>query len=112
MDSMSIAGSGLNAAVAQLNATANNIANVNSPGYQAQQVNLVDNPTGGVTVDGTESTGQSVDLANEMVNMQKEKLFYGANAMVLRVSAQMSGTLLNILDNSNRDQYQDQDDND
>jgi flagellar hook-associated protein FlgK len=109
MDAMSIAGSGLNAAVAQLNTTANNIANVNTPNYTAEQVNLTDNPTGGVTVDGVQSTDQSVNLANETVNLQNEKIFYGANAMVLRVASQMSGTLLNMLDNENRDQGRDSD---
>ena len=55
-------------------------------------------PGGGVDVEGVQSTGKSVDLANEMVNLKQSVLYYDANGMVIRVSDRMYGSLLNILD--------------
>jgi flagellar hook-associated protein FlgK len=102
MDALNIAASGLGAAQAQLNATANNIANLNTPGYTAQRVDLAAAPGGGVDVEGVQSTGKSVDLANEMVNLKQSVLYYDANGMVIRVSDRMYGSLLNILDTDDR----------
>jgi flagellar hook protein FlgE len=106
MDAIDSAASGMNAAVGLLNVTANNIANANTPGFTAKRANLSPGPTGGVVIDGVQSTGQPVDLANEMTSLTTDRLLYNANAAVLRASEHMSGTLLNILDNQNHDQNQ------
>jgi flagellar basal-body rod protein FlgG len=107
-DALSIAASGLSAAQMQLNVTANNIANMNTAGYQAQRVDIASAATGGVEVTGIQSTGQAVDPANEMVHLRQDVLMYGANAMVVKAADHMYGSLLNILDtdhqNSNVDQ--------
>lgn len=94
---LNIAASGLAAAQAQFAATADNIANADTPGYQARRVDLVELSTGGVGVAGI-TTGGSVDLANESVDLIRERMLYGANAAVLRTADQMLGTLLNITD--------------
>jgi len=104
MGILGIASSGLAAAQAQLNVTANNIANLNTAGYKAQRVDLVANPGGGVDVAGVSSTGKSVDLASEFVNLKQAALTYGANALVVKTSEQMYGSLLDILDNQNQDE--------
>jgi flagellar hook-associated protein 1 FlgK len=98
MDALNIAASGLQAAQAQLNVTANNIANMNTPGYTAQRVDLAAAPGGGVDVEGVQSTGNAVDPVNELLNLKQTTLYYDANGMVIRVADQMYGSLLNILD--------------
>jgi flagellar hook-associated protein FlgK len=105
MDVLSIAASGLNAAQAQLNATANNIANLNTPDYGTQSVDLASAPDGdGVEIGGVTQTRQPDDLANQLVNLKQASLMYDANAMVIRTTDQMYGSLLNILDNQNSNQ--------
>ena len=104
MDSFGIALSGLQAAQAQINVAANNIANVNTPGFSAQSVNQVDVPGGGVDVADIQSTGQPVDLAAQLVKLRQAAVIYDANAMVLDVQNRMVGSVLNVLDNQNQDQ--------
>jgi flagellar hook-associated protein 1 len=98
MDALNIAASGLQAAQAQLNVTANNIANLNTPGYTAQRVDLAAAPGGGVDVEGVQSTGNAVYPVNELLNLKQTILYYDANGMVIRVADRMYGSLLNILD--------------
>jgi flagellar hook protein FlgE len=98
IDALNIAASGLQAASAQLNAAANNIANLSTPGYSAQSVELAAAPGGGVDVDGTFSSGGPVDLPKQLVNLRRAALMYDANGMVIRMTNQMYGSLLNILD--------------
>jgi flagellar hook protein FlgE len=103
-----IAMSGMMAAQAALGATANNIANSQTPGYQAQYVDMVDLSGGGVAISGTstdgdgsgdDSQGNDVDLASQMTDMMKEKFMYTANAEVINVANQMTGSLLDMFDN-------------
>jgi flagellar basal body rod protein FlgG len=108
MDAFAIAASGMQAAQAQMTVAANNIANRNTPGYKAQQVNLVDVANnGGVEVAGVQSTGQPVDPATEMAKIRQAAFMYGANAMVVWVADQTYGSLLNVLDTDDRNSQQD-----
>jgi flagellar hook protein FlgE len=102
IDALNSALSGLQAASAQLNVTANNIANVNTPGYSTEQANLVSAPGGGVDVVGVQTIGQPVNLATQLVNLTQSKMLYDANGAVLRAADQMYGTLLNVLDTDDR----------
>lgn len=105
---MSISLSGMQAASAMLNLTANNIANLNTPGFNPSPADLVELSGGGVAVTGTsfEDNPQAatntqisnVDLPTELVNLKLGQTLYDANAMVLKTADQMTGTLLNILD--------------
>ena len=103
--------SGLNAAGAILNTTASNVANLDSPAYKAARVNLAESSGGGgvdvvsITRDPslavTDDQGQklsNVDLAAEMVNLRKGALLYQANASVIRVGNELTGTLLDLFD--------------
>ncbi len=111
MDVFGIALSGMQAAQTQLNATANNLANLSTPGYQAQRIDLVDISGGGVAVSGItrdttpagiDSNGKpasNVDLSSEMVNLTRAQLLYSANAAVIRVGQKMTGALLDMFDN-------------
>jgi flagellar basal-body rod protein FlgC len=110
MDVLSIGGSGMNAAMTQLNVTANNIANLNTPGYQSQGVDLVSLSQGGVGVGGittdttpgpVDPTGKeqsNVDLASQSIDLMREKTLYDANAAVVRTGNQMLGSLLDMFD--------------
>ena len=110
MDVYGIAASGLQAAQAQLNVTANNIANSNTPGFNAQRVDLVPAPQGdGVDIQGVSSTQQPFAPATEMVNLDRARVMYDANGMVVKVADQMYGSLLNVLDNQNQDSGWDKD---
>lgn len=105
---MSISLSGMQAASAMLNVTANNIANLNTPGFNPSRADLVELSGGGVAVTGTsfEDNPQSapntqtsnVDLPTELVNLKLSQTLYDANAMALKTADQMTGTLLNVLD--------------
>jgi flagellar basal body rod protein FlgG len=102
--------SGLNAAGAVLNTAASNIANMDTPGYKAARANLAESNSGGVDVvsithdpspgpvdeDGQELS--NVDPATEMVNLKKGALLYKANAAVINVGDELTGTLLDMFD--------------
>ena len=99
--------SGLKAAQIGLNVTANNIANLNTPGFQADRVDLTSAPNdAGVEVAGVQSTDLPVDPTTEMQKLMQDRLLYGANAMVVRAADQMYGSLLNVLDTDNQQQDQ------
>ena len=109
LEALDIAASGMLAAQAVINTAANNIANANTPGYKAQRVNLFDIMTGGVAVDGISqstaqpnSSGSNVDLAAEQAKLDKAAVLYNANAMVVKMTDQMYGRLLDIMDDPNR----------
>src|SRR5690348_458918 len=107
-NAMSISLSGMQAASAMLNVTANNIANLNTPGFNPSRADLVELSGGGVAVSGTSfednpqvapnTQTSNVDLPTELVNLKLGHTLYDANAMVLKTADQMTGTLLNILD--------------
>ena len=103
--------SGLQAATAKMQVTANNVANARTDGYQTQRVDIVERP-GGVEArtpadaarpspvpPPTEAAPVSrapsdVDLAQEMVKMTANESFYLANVRALEAAHGMLGTLL------------------
>ena len=105
--------SGLQAAAAKMQVTANNVANARTDGYQTQRVDIVERP-GGVEARTpadaarpppvplpTEAAPVSrapsdVDLAQEMVKMTANESFYLANVRALEAAQGMLGTLLDI----------------
>ena len=110
----SIALSGMEAATAQLNVAANNIANSETPGYKASRADLVELSGGGVAVaeisqdpkpgpiqpDGKE--GSNVDLARESISLTRSQILYSANAALLKIGDRMTGTLLDMMDTHRR----------
>ena len=96
IDALSIAGSALAAQTIGLAVTADNVANVETPGFAAKQAQFVAmNP--GVAVGAIIDTGQGVDLADQMVNLILAKTAYEAAANVFRTADQMTKTLLAAL---------------
>lgn len=77
---MSISLSGMQAAGAMLNVTANNIANLSTPGFNPSRADLVELSGGGVAVSGTSfednpqtspnTQSSNVDLPTELVNLK------------------------------------------
>ena len=103
--------SGMNAAGAVINTAASNIANMDSTGYKAARVNLAESRWGGADVvsitrdpspGGVDADGQelsNVDLPTQIVNLTKGALLYRANAAVIKVGDELTGTLLDMFDN-------------
>ena len=103
--------SGLQAATAKMQVTANNVANARTDGYQTQRVDIVERPSGveartpadtatarpsppptqAASVSGPPS---DVDLAQEMVAMSANESVYLANVRALEAANGMLGTLL------------------
>src|SRR5665213_1568454 len=104
--------SGMQAAQAQLNVAARNVANLDTPKYKSSSVDLVDVSGGGVAFGGYSQDpsagpslpdghqGSNVDLATQLVNLSQAKNLYDANAMVIKVANQTTGTLLDIMSHS------------
>ncbi|CAK7065067.1 MAG: hypothetical protein DELT_01612 [Desulfovibrio sp.] len=114
-----MAASAMNAFSVDMMARANNIANMNTNGFQAQNVTLTTGPLGqGVavgsiyhdtspgplvpgydpTVNGTGYVeGSNTDIAREFVHMISDQHAYAANATVVRTYDDMMGTLVNMM---------------
>ena len=90
----SIALSGLNAAQWSLNATAHNIANLQTPGFRRQLTVQEARPEGGVSV----SIGQAADagdaLAEDIVGQKVASYAFQANLLTLKTHDRMIGSLL------------------
>jgi flagellar basal body rod protein FlgG len=113
-NAISIAASGMNAADALLNATANNIANADTPGYQDEGADLEPLEGGGVGVDTLDlsdvpntSGGSNINLAQQMTNLSSAQFLYNANAAVISITNQMYGNLIDVIDNASDDDDQD-----
>ena len=121
----SIAASALNAFSIDMMVRSNNVANINTDGFKAQDVTLMTGPggrgvqVGAITasrtpgpmvpgmVSGSENgretlvpgfvEGSNTDLANEFVQMIASETAYAANATVVRADEEISGALLDIV---------------
>ena len=78
-----IAASGLNAAQTQLQTTANNIANQDTPNYKAERTDLVDLSGGGVAVSGI---SQSTSPGDQQGNNVDPAMSYHSKAISFQFS--------------------------
>lgn len=88
--------SGLNAQASVANRAAVNIANVTTPGYQAQQGALVPRQPAGVA-DVAQAPAGEVDLTTEVTSLILAKTAYGAAAKTFSTVARMDRALLDIV---------------
>jgi flagellar basal-body rod protein FlgC len=124
-DAISVAQSALSALSTSMAATANNVANADTPGYKSQEVRLADGPdgqgvqvadvarddaAGGLTpsmVSALNEAGvyeptasvvemSNVDLVRQSVNMVEASRAFEANVAVIRTADDMAGTLLDL----------------
>lgn len=99
---MSIAVSGLQAQTTRLSATANNVANALTPGYDRAVTSLSTRPTGGVSASVSPSDeaalpgSSNVDLASEMLDAIGAELAFKANASVFETGADLWDVLMTI----------------
>lgn len=90
----SIALSGMNAAQTQLNASAHNIANINTPGFKRQEVTQTARHQGGVSASvGTADTAGDALVTDVVTQLQAKNAFL-ANLAVFKTYDKMAGALL------------------
>ncbi|MFC7409254.1 flagellar basal body protein [Hydrogenophaga atypica] len=89
--------SGLNAAQTRLGAAANNIANMNTPGFRRDEVSAVPQIGGGVSVSVQKAETQGADVVRDVVDQKMAVLEFKANLRVLKTEREMTGSLLDTL---------------
>lgn len=91
----SIASSGLRAAQLQLDSSAHNVANLNTPGFKRQTVELQEEPDqGGVRASLGRADSEGASLETDAVGQMVATYAFKANVQVLKTADQMMGTLL------------------
>lgn len=99
---MGIAVSGMQAQTTRLSATANNVANALTPGYDRAVTSFSARPSGGVSASVSPSGeptlpgSSNVDLASEMLDAIGAELSFKANASVFETGADMWDVLMSI----------------
>ncbi len=88
--------SGLNAASLQLQSSAHNIANAQTPDFHRQRVVQQAEPSGGVRAELTQADAPGDALAEDIVNQIQASTLYRANLQTLRVQRDMLGSLLDV----------------
>ncbi|MBT2187914.1 hypothetical protein [Sphingobium nicotianae] len=86
--------SGIHASMAQMAASASNVANAASPGYQPVRAVQSETPSGGVSTRIEASGAPQVDLTNEMVSALIAKISSQANVHLLAASHNLSRGLV------------------
>lgn len=89
--------SGLNAASLQLQSSAHNIANTQTPGFRRQLVQQSAEPAGGVRASIETFAVPGEALAEDIVNQMAASVVYRANLQTLRTDRSMTGSLLDVL---------------
>ena len=94
----SIGSSGLQAAQLRLDASANNVANANTPGYRRQAVaqRAVADSAGGRARVGREANGKGVALEQEAVEQMSAIYAFKASLQTIKTQDQMLGSLLDV----------------
>ena len=90
----SIALSGMNAAQATLNASAHNIANLNTPGFRRQEVVQSAQAGGGVSTALTAAEVEGAALEADVVAQLQAKNAFLASLAVFKTSNKLAGALL------------------
>ncbi|NBB47345.1 flagellar basal body rod protein [Rhizobium sp. CRIBSB] len=100
---MSISLSGMQAQQTRLAASANNIANTMTPGYDRRETTFTSAPSGGVSAtvrpsgDAVLGDGSNVDLADEMLSLIQGEIGFKANAAAWETGAELWDVLKTIV---------------
>jgi flagellar basal-body rod protein FlgC len=89
--------SGLNAADFLLAATADNIANSDTGGYQPWQVTMTAQPGGGVSAGAAKGQPGGEDLVDDMASLITGSVLYKANARAFSVAADTEQSLFDAI---------------
>ncbi|MBA3056325.1 MAG: flagellar basal body protein [Gammaproteobacteria bacterium] len=92
----SIALSGMNAARSSLNASAHNVANLNTSGFQRQESVQTAQSGAGVSTALTTASSEGSSLETDMVSQLQAKNSFLANLSVFKTSDKMAGALLDL----------------
>ncbi len=92
----SIALSGMNAAQTQLNASAHNVANLNTQGFSRQEVTLTQQPEGGVSASVGTASQPGASLETDVVTQLQAKNAFLANLAVFKTQDRMAGALMDL----------------
>ena len=90
----SIASSGLQVAQLRLDASAHNVANMNTPGFKRQSVAQQAQPGGGVSAAVQTAPDAGTGLEQDAVEQLSATYAFKANLQTLKTADQMLGTLL------------------
>ncbi len=88
--------SGMNASQVALNASANNIANMNTGGFRRQEVVPNAQTGGGVTTTLATASSDGASLETDVVTQLQAKNSFLANLAVFKTSDKMAGALLDM----------------
>lgn len=89
--SISTALSGMFASTKRVEASANNIANMSTPGYTPITTVQTTGQNGGVLAENRPAeSGDQVDLTTEAVNLKMAEISYKANISVLKAAEEMA----------------------
>lgn len=86
--------SGMNAAQVLMDASANNIANLDTSGYRRREVVQNAQAGGGVSTSVTKSNVEGPSLVADVVSQLQAKNAFLANLAVFKTSNKMAGALL------------------
>jgi flagellar hook protein FlgE len=92
----SIAQSGMNAAFVRLDAAANNIANLQTPGYRRVSVAQQEQAQGGVDTSIVRSLQPGENLAEDVVQQMAASYAFKANLRTIQTQDVMMGALLDL----------------
>ncbi|MBB1076227.1 flagellar basal body rod protein [Rhodoferax sp. 4810] len=92
----SIALSGMNAAQTQLQASAHNVANLNTEGFSRQEVKLSQRAEGGVSASLSTAARPGASLETDVVTQLQAKNAFLANLAVFKTQDRMAGALLDL----------------
>ena len=99
---MSVSLSGMQGQQTRLAASANNVANAMTPGYDRLKTSFASTEPGGVTAsvapsgDETYADTSNVDLASEMLSVVESEIGFKANAAVWETGAEIWDVLMSI----------------
>lgn len=103
MDVSGVARSGMLAASAATAVTANNVANLQTPGFQAKRPQLEEQAEGGVRVAGLQAKGpadpgggSNVDLSEEMTDLGLSKSMMAVQTRVSQAADERVGMILDL----------------
>lgn len=102
MNAFTTAAAGIQAASSRLANAANNIANMNTPGFRAQEPAQADTPAGvqvrfSPTTTSASNETSNVDLPNQMVELITARHSVALNTAVIHSQDSMTQSLLDIL---------------
>jgi flagellar hook protein FlgE len=89
--------SGMQAANVQLSTTADNTANLSTPGYRERRTDLATSASGGVTATVSQADEPGVDLAGQITSLIMGSLLYTANARMLQTGLETERSAVDIL---------------